>query len=196
MHPPPELPSILGPSAGSAPSCFAPGKPYDSSVNIALVGYTNSHNDQRWLEMAGAWMAEHDPALAWTSASRTVFDLRGENGVNFLDDEGVYDAVVLFAIYNPPMQSVEFKRALGRRSGQTSLAVNHSRRNWAARLSRTGAKYLFVFRRDDSIDGKWLGQIEHYEFHVEQAGVFGVSIYRRVGVLTVSTPTLPTGRFG
>jgi len=36
---------------------------------------------------------------------QTVFDLRGENGQNFLDDQGEYDAVVLIAIYNPPMES-------------------------------------------------------------------------------------------
>jgi hypothetical protein len=150
-------------------------------VNIALVGFTNSYNDQRWLEMAGAWVAEHEPAMAWASATRTVFDLRGESGSNFLDDRGEYGVVVLFAIYNPPMQSVEFQRALGRRQGQTSLAVNHSRENWAARLSGTKAKYLFVFRRDDSVDGEWLGQIEHYEKQAERPGVFGVSIYRRRG---------------
>ena len=147
-------------------------------MNIALVGFTNSYNDQRWLEMAGAWVAEHDPAMAWASARRTVFDLRGEKGLNFLDDRGEYDVVVLFAIYNPPMDSVEFQRALGRRRGQTSLAANHSRENWAERLSRTRAKYLFVFRRDDSVDGEWLGEIEQYEKQPEQAGVFGVSIYR------------------
>jgi hypothetical protein len=151
---------------------------YDSTVNIALVGFTNSYNDQRWLEMAGAWVAEHDPAMAWASASRMVFDLRGENSSNFLDDPGEYDAVVLFAIYNPPMDSVEFQRALGRRSGQTSLAENHSRENWAERLSRTRAKYLLIFRRDDSVDGEWLGEIEQYEKQPEQAGIFGVSIYR------------------
>lgn len=146
-------------------------------MNIALVGFTNSYNDQRWLEMARAWVAEHDPALAWASARRTVFDLRGGNGLNFLDDRGEYRVVVLFAIYNPPMQSVEFQQALGRRRGQTSLAANHSRENWAARLSSTMAKYLVVFRRDNSVNGEWLGEIEHYEKQPERAGVFGVSIY-------------------
>ena len=147
-------------------------------MNIALVGFTNSYNDQRWLEMAGAWMAEHDPASAWASATRKVFDLRGENGLNFLEDRGEYDVVVLFAIYNPPTQSMAFQRALGRRRGQTSLAANHSRENWTARLSHTRAKYLFIFRRDDSIDGEWLGEIEHYGRQPERAGVFGMSIYR------------------
>ena len=148
-------------------------------VDIALVGFTNSYNDQRWLEMAGAWVAAHDPAMAWASAGRIVFDLRGANGSNFLNDQGEYGAVVLFAIYNPPMHSVPFQRAIGRQRGQTSLAANHSRDNWAARLSRTRAKYLFIFRRDDSINGDWLGEIEHYEKSPEQPGVFGVSIYRR-----------------
>ncbi len=147
-------------------------------MNIALVGFTNSYNDQRWLEMAGAWVAEHDPAMPWRPATRTVFDLRGANGLNFLDDRGEYGVVVLFAIYNPTMQSAQFQRALGRRRGQTSLAVNHSRENWAERLSRTQAKYLLIFRRDDSVDGEWLGEIEHYEKQPEQAGAFGVSIYR------------------
>ena len=147
-------------------------------MNIALVGFTNSYNDQRWLEMAQAWVAQHDPALAWEPAIRTVFDLRGEHGLNFLDDRCQYDVVVLFAIYNPPTESVEFQRALGRRRGQTSLAANHSRENWAARLSRTKAKFLLVFRRDDSINGEWLGDIEHYEKQPERAGVFGMSIYR------------------
>lgn len=128
--------------------------------------------------MAGAWMAERDPAMPWETATRSVFDLRGQSGRNFLDDRGEYDIVVLFAIYNPPMQSAEFQRALGRRSGQTSLAINHSRENWTAHLSRTKAKYLFVFRRDDSIDGEWLGEIDRYEKLPERAGVFGMSIYR------------------
>src|SRR6476646_6881081 len=125
--------------------------------------------------MAGAWVARHDPALApaWTSATREVFDLRGEHGVNFLDDRGEYDVVVLFAIYNPPPQSAEFRRALGRRRGQTSLAANHSRTNWTDRLSRTRARYLFVFRRDDSVDGEWLGEIDRYERLTETCGVFG-----------------------
>ena len=148
-------------------------------MKIALVGFTDSYNDQRWLEMAGAWVARHDPALTWTSATREVFDLRGEHGRNFLDDRGEYDVVVLFAVYNPPAQSAEFHRALGRRRGQTSLAANHSRENWAARLSRSGAKYLFVFRRDDSVDGEWLGEIDGYERQAESPGVFGVSIYQR-----------------
>jgi hypothetical protein len=147
-------------------------------VNIAVVGFTNSYNDQRWLEMAGAWVAKHEPAIVWASARRTVFDLRGASGSNFLDDQGEYDVVVLFAIYNPPMQSVEFQRTLVRRRGQTSLAANHSRENWAARLSRTKARVLLVFRRDDSVDGQWLGEIEHYQKHPEPPGVFGMSIYR------------------
>lgn len=147
-------------------------------MNIALVGFTNSYNDQRWLEMAGAWMAEHDPALPWAPAERTVFDLRGKHSANFLDDRNTYDVVVLFAIYNPPTPSAEFQQALGRQRGQTSLAPNHSRQNWTARLSRTTAKYLFVFRRDNSVSGEWLGEIDNYEKLPEQAGVFGMSIYR------------------
>jgi len=148
-------------------------------VDIALVGFTRSYNDLRWLEMAGAWVAAHEPAMPWALATRTVFDLRGENGQNFLDDQGEYDAVVLFAIYNPPMEGREFRQALGRRRGQTSLALNHSRESWANRLFRTRAKYLFVFRRDDSVDGQWLGEIDQYNKLPEQSGVFGVSIYKR-----------------
>ena len=56
--------------------------------------------------------------------------------MNFLDDRGEYDAVVLFAIYNPPSPSPAFRRAVGRRRGQASLAANHSRENWTDRLSR------------------------------------------------------------
>jgi len=148
-------------------------------VDIALVGFTGSYNDLRWLEMAGAWIGAHEPAMPWASATQTVFDLRGENGQNFLNDDGEYDAVVLFAIYNPPSESREFRRAVGRRRGQTSLAPNHSRETWANRLSRTRAKYLFVFRRDDSVDGQWLGEIDQYHKLPEQPGVFGVSIYIR-----------------
>jgi hypothetical protein len=148
-------------------------------VNIALVGFTNSYNDQRWLEMAGAWVAGREASMPWASARRSVFDLRGNNSLNFLDDEGEYDVVVLFAIYNPPLDSVELQRALGRRRGQTSLPKNHSRENWTARLSRTRAKYLLIFRREDSVDGQWLGEIEHYEKHPERPGVFGMSIYQR-----------------
>jgi hypothetical protein len=150
-------------------------------VNIALVGFTDSYNDQQWLEMARAWLTRHDPALAhaWPAATRDRFDLRGDHGRNFLDDRGQYDVVVLFAIYNPPAQSAELHRALGRRRGQTSLAPSHSREDWAARLSRTGATYLFVFRRDDSVDGQWLGEIDPYQKHPETPGVFGVSIYQR-----------------
>jgi hypothetical protein len=129
--------------------------------------------------MAGAWMAAHEPAMPWAAAKKAVFDLRGENGQNFLNDDGEYDAVVLFAIYNPPSESREFRRAVGRRRGQTSLAPNHSRETWANRLSRTRAKYLFVFRRDDSVDGQWLGEIDQYHKLPEQPGVFGVSIYIR-----------------
>jgi hypothetical protein len=149
-------------------------------VDLALVGYTHSYNDQRWLEMAGAWVAEHDPnrVLAWESARRAVFDLRGTTGLNFLDDLGEYDVVVLFAIFNPPMQSEKFTRSLGRQRGPESLAANHSRNNWANRLSRTKAKYLFVFRREDSVDGEWLGEIEGYQKLLERPGVFGVSIYK------------------
>jgi hypothetical protein len=57
-------------------------------VKIALVGFTDSYNDQRWLEIAGAWVARHALALAWASATREVFDLRGKHGSNFLDDSG------------------------------------------------------------------------------------------------------------
>jgi hypothetical protein len=152
---------------------------YDSPVNIALVGFTRSYNDLRWLEMAGGWMAAHEPAMPWTSATRTVFDLRGQNGRNFLDDDGEYDAVVLFAIFNPPMESSEFRKSVGRRRGQTSLAPNHSRETWVNRLSRTRARYLFVFRRDDSVDGQWLGEIDRYNKLPEKSGVFGISIYQR-----------------
>lgn len=148
-------------------------------MDIALVGFTNSYNDQQWLEMARAWAAEHDPQSPWTNATRRVFDLRGEKGLNFLDDDGRYDVVILFAIYNPPPQSDELQKSKGLRRGQTSLAINHSRDNWVARLSRTSARYLFVFRRPDSVSGDWLGKIEHYERLPEQPGVFGVSIYRR-----------------
>lgn len=154
--------------------------PEDSQLDIALVGFTGSYNDLRWLEMAGAWVAAHDPAMPWTSATRRVFDLRGPNGRNFLDDDGEYESVVLFAIYNPPAESRQFREALGRRRGQTSLAANHSPQTWASRLSRTGAKYLFVFRRDDSVDGQWLGEIDQYNKLPEQPGVFGMSIYVRI----------------
>src|SRR4051794_11718661 len=100
--------------------------------------------------MVGAWLADHDASMAWTQARHTVFDLRGPGRLNFLDDVGEYDVVVLFAIFNPPLESKELRRAIGRRQGQTSLAANHSRQNWVARLSGTKARYLFVFRRDDS----------------------------------------------
>ena len=148
-------------------------------MKIALVGFTCSYNDLQWLEMAGAWVAAHQPALPWASATQTVFDLRGENGGNFLDDQGEYDVVVLFAIYNPALESPEFRQALGRRRGQTSLALNHSRDAWAHRLSRTKATLLLVFRRDDSVDGRWLGEIDPYHKLPEQAGVFGMSVYTR-----------------
>jgi hypothetical protein len=149
-------------------------------VKIALVGFTDSYNDRQWLAMAGAWVARRDPALAqgWASAPREAFDLRGGHGRNFLDDRGEYDVVVLFAIFNPPAQSPDLRRSLGRQRGQQSLAANHSRENWAARLSRTGARYLFVFRRDESVDGEWLGEIDRYERQPESPGVFGVSIYQ------------------
>ena len=147
-------------------------------MDIALVGFTGSYSDLRWLEMAGAWMAAHEPAMPWAAAKKAVFDLRGENGQNFLNDDGEYDAVVLFAIYNPPSESREFLRAVGRRRGQTSLAPNHSRETWANRLSRTRAKYLFVFRRNDSVDGQWLGEIDQYHMLPEQPGCLGCrSIY-------------------
>ena len=148
-------------------------------MKIALVGFTRSYNDLRWLEMAGDWVTAHEPSMPWASAAQKVFDLRGEKRKNFLDDTGEYDVVVLFAIYNPPTGSQEFAQALGRCQGQTSLAPNHSREAWANRLSRTRAKYLFVFRRDDSVDGRWLGEIDPYNRLLEQPGVFGVSIYSR-----------------
>lgn len=151
-------------------------------MDIALVGFTRSYNDLQWLEMVRAWAVAHEPAMAeaWATAAQTVFDLRGENGRNFLDDEGEYEVVVLFAIYNPPAESPELRKALGRRRGQTSLALNHSRERWVHRLSGTRAKVLFVFRREDSVDGGWLGDIDRYEKLPEKTGVFGVSIYRRL----------------
>ena len=45
-------------------------------------------------------------------------------------------------------------------------------------MSRTRARYLFVFRRDDSVDGEWLGEIDRYERLAERPGVFGVSTHR------------------
>lgn len=149
---------------------------------MALVGFTRSYNDLQWLEKARVWAAAHEPAVAeaWTTATQSVFDLRGDSGRNFLDDAGEYEVVVLFAIYNPPTESPDFRKALGRRSGQTSLAPNHSRERWTHRLSGTGARILFVFRREDSVDGRWLGEIDRYEKLPEQEGVFGVSIYRRL----------------
>jgi len=149
-------------------------------VDIALVGFTRSYNDQQWLKMAAAWVAANEPAMSWGSAAQTAFDLRGEAGRNFLDDRGEYEIVILFAIYNPPTPSPEFQKALGRRRGQTSLALNHSQKNWADQLSRTKAKYVFVFRRDNSVDGQWLGEIDHYQKLPEQVGVFGMSIYARL----------------
>ncbi len=106
---------------------------------MALVGFTRSYNDLQWLEMARVWAAEHEPAMgeAWATATQRIFDLRGGAGRNFLDDEGEYEVVVLFAIYNPPADSPDFRKALGRRRGQTSLAPNHSRERWARRLSGT-----------------------------------------------------------
>src|ERR1700754_954636 len=104
---------------GSLVSPLSFRRRYDSPLNIALVGFTHSYNDQQWLAMAGAWVAEWDPAqwsaAAWGGGRRVVFDLRGPEGVNFLDDLGEYDVVVLFAIFNPPAGSVEFQRNLGRR---------------------------------------------------------------------------------
>lgn len=149
---------------------------------MALVGFTHSYNDLQWLEMVRVWTAEHEPAIAeaWATATQQVFDLRGADGRNFLDDAGEYQVVVLFAIYNPPTDSPDFQKALGRHRGPTSLALNHSRERWAHRLSGTRAKVLFVFRREDSVDGRWLGDIEGYEKLPEREGVFGVSIYRRV----------------
>jgi hypothetical protein len=151
---------------------------------MALVGFTRSYNDLQWLEMARVWAAAHEPAMAeaWATARQKVFDLRGEAGRNFLDHAGEYEVVVLFAIYNPPADSPDFRKALGRRRGQTSLALNHSRERWAHRLSATRAKVLFVFRREDSVDGRWLGDIDGYEKLPEESGVFGLSIYRRVNV--------------
>jgi hypothetical protein len=151
-------------------------------VDIALVGFTRSYNDLQWLEMVRAWAAAHDPAMAeaWTTATQKVFDLRGGAGRNFLDDGGEYGVVVLFAVYNPPTDSPDFRKALGRRSGPTSLAPNHSRERWAHRLSGTRAKLLFVFRREDSVDGRWLGDLDRYEKLPEEPGVFGMSIYRRL----------------
>ncbi len=111
-------------------------------MNIALVGLPAVTNDFQWLDMAAAWVAAHDPAMQWPSAKQAVFDLRGETGQNFLDDRGEYDAVVLFAIYNPPTESQEFQQALGRRRGQTSLAPNHSRATWTSRLSSNKRKIL------------------------------------------------------
>ena len=148
-------------------------------MTVALVGFTRSYNDLQWLKIAGAWLAERDPLLPWASAVHATFDLQGAGGTNFLDEHGEYDAVVLFAIYNPPEGSVAFQKAIGRRRGQTSLALNHSREAWVDRLSRTGAKHLFIFRRDDSVDGQWLGEIGPYERVHERPGVFGVSIYER-----------------
>jgi len=146
-------------------------------VTIALVGFTNSYNDQQWLKMALAWGERHDPALPWASGERRVFDLRGEFGVNFLDDAGEYDVVILFAIFNPPADSPALRKALGRSRGQTSLAPNHSRENWVNRLSRTQAKYLFIFRRPDSVSGDWLGEIDRYTKQPDRAGVFGMTVY-------------------
>jgi hypothetical protein len=152
-------------------------------MTIALVGFTDSYNDRQWLGMARAWVARHDPAMAgeWASAGREVFDLRGPRGRDFLADGGVYDVVVLFAIYNPPAEALG--RALGRWRGQTALAAGHSRANWVARLAGTGAKYVLVFRRPDSVDGAWLGEIGGYARHAEMPGVFGVSVYERNGDL-------------
>jgi hypothetical protein len=146
------------------------------------VGFTRSYNDLQWLEMARVWAAAHEPAMAqaWATATQAVFDLRGDAGLNFLDDVGEYEVVILFAIFNPPTGSPEFRKALGRRRGQTSLAPDHSRERWAHRLSGTRAKVLFVFRREDSVDGRWLGDLDRYEKLPEQAGVFGMSIYRRL----------------
>lgn len=150
-------------------------------MKLALVGYTDSYNDRQWQAMAGDWVARNDPALAsaWPNAAREIFDLRGANGRNFLDDRGEYDAVVLFAIYNPPAGDPTALRRALRQRGQQSLPPNHSRDNWAARLARTDAKYLFVFRRPDSVDGRWLGAIDGYEKDPETLGVFGLSVYRR-----------------
>ena len=92
-------------------------------MDLALVGFTNSYNDKRWLEMAAAWVAEHDPALPGASATRKVFDLRGANGVNFLDDAGEYGVVVLFAIYNPPKHSAETRYGTPRTTCVTSAAI-------------------------------------------------------------------------
>ena len=63
---------------------------YDSRVDIALVGFTRSYNDLQWLEMVRVWAAAHEPAIAeaWATAPQKVFDLRGGDGRNFLDDGG------------------------------------------------------------------------------------------------------------
>ena len=91
------------------------------------MGFTRSYNDLQWLEMARVWAAAHEPVMAeaWATATQQVFDLRGGAGRNFLDDGGEYEVVVLFAIYNAPTDSPDFRKALGRRSGQTSLALNY-----------------------------------------------------------------------
>lgn len=151
-------------------------------MTIALVGFTDSYNDRQWLQMAGAWVARQNPALArgWAAAAREVFDLRGPGGRDFLADRGAYDIVVLFAVYNPPAGSAD--RVLGRWRGQTALSANHSRGAWAARLAGTGARYLLVFRRPDSVDGAWLGEIDGYERHAETAGAFGLSVYERLPI--------------
>lgn len=147
-------------------------------MNIALVGFTNSYNDRQWLDMARAFLARHDPPCAWTDPQPHVFDLRGPHGRNFLDDRGQYDIVILFAIYNPPTGSRRLTKSLGRHVGQTALAANHARETWAERLAKTGARYLFVFRRPDSVTGEWLGEIPCYTKRPDQPGVFGVSIYQ------------------
>ncbi|HYE17153.1 MAG TPA: hypothetical protein VEA69_01850, partial [Tepidisphaeraceae bacterium] len=105
-------------------------------------------------------------------------------GRDFLDDHGTYDVVVLFAVYNPPAGGGE----LGRWRGPTALSANHSREAWAGRLAGTGAKYLLVFRRPDSVDGAWLGVIEGYERHAETPGVFGVSVYERMPIADFQLP--------
>ena len=84
-------------------------------MKITLIGFTDSYNDQRWLEMVGAWVAQHDPALAWALATREVFDLRGKDGSNFLDDRGEYDVVVLLPTVVPSFTSRRFSSSASRR---------------------------------------------------------------------------------
>jgi hypothetical protein len=148
-------------------------------MHLALVGFTGSYNDQRWLERARAWAAEHDSTFAWEPATRHVFDLRGEQGRDFLADDGEYDVVILFAIYNPPTDDEAARKWRGSKCGPESLGVNHSRESWGRRLSHTRARWIFVFRRPDSVTGDWLGELDGYDKLPDSPGEFGVTIYRR-----------------